>query len=313
VARDVHLVLENHDNRARWLGPPGVRGKAEAQWNDDVHHCLHVLCTGEVDGYYADYAAHTHERLARGLAEGFVYQGEPVPSQGGLPRGEPSGQLPATAFVNFLQNHDQVGNRAFGERLGALVPDDARLRAVTMIVLLAPAPPLVFMGEEWCAPEPFTYFCDFEPDLAARVREGRKREFETFGEFSGARAPSIPDPTAVATFERVKLDRARLREARHREWHGFYRGLLQVRRDHVVPLLPSLGAGQVRFCDGTAFGIDWSANDGRSLHLVANLGPACDGTSVTVRGDVFARTHAASGADRGLAAWSVTWWLEPGA
>ena len=122
--RQVHLVLENDDNTASHLA-----GNFDAQWNDDGHHVLHVLLTGEREGYYADYAEEPAARLARCLKEGFIYQGEPSPYRGGKPRGSPSADLPPTAFVLFLQNHDQVGNRAFGERLTQVVrPGGARSR-----------------------------------------------------------------------------------------------------------------------------------------------------------------------------------------
>ena len=119
TGRHIHLVLENGDNRASLLdaveNPP--RGKYRAQWNDDYHHVWHVLLTGESQGYYGDYQTSPRDDLARALGSGFVYQGEPAAFWGGEPRGEPSGELSPTAFVNFLQNHDQVGNRAFGDRL----------------------------------------------------------------------------------------------------------------------------------------------------------------------------------------------------
>src|SRR5690606_33956629 len=145
---------------------------ADAQWNDDEHHCLHVILTGETDGYYADYAGRPQALLARCLAEGYAYQGEVSHHEGEVPRGEPSAHLPPTAFVPFLQNHDQIGNRARGERLAHLVDNDDALYAVIAVLLLAPSPPLLFMGEEWAAPEPFPYFCDFGPELAQKVREG---------------------------------------------------------------------------------------------------------------------------------------------
>src|SRR6185312_3776678 len=148
-------------------GEPGAPEGFDAQWNDDVHHCLHVILTGETDGYYEDYARAPQALLCRGLAQGFVYQGE-LSKHAGRERGEPSAALPPSAFVNFLQDHDQIGNRAFGERLSALVGNAAAMRAATAIVLLAPAPPMLFMGEEWEAAQPFPYFCDFGPELAAQ-------------------------------------------------------------------------------------------------------------------------------------------------
>ena len=165
AGREVHLVLENDANEARWLD------RYDAQWNDDAHHAFHVLTTGETDGYYRDYTREPARLLARALAEGFAYQGEPSPHRGGAPRGEPSAALPSTAFVDFLQNHDQIGNRALGERISALAPDDA-VRAATAVLLLAPAIPLLFMGEEWSASTPFLFFADF--GQRARARRDRR-------------------------------------------------------------------------------------------------------------------------------------------
>ncbi len=180
------------------------RDLAEAQWNDDVHHCLHVILTGESDGYYGDYATNPHAMLCRCLAEGFGYQGETSPHEGGRPRGEPSAHLPPTAFVNFLQNHDQIGNRAFGERLHQAREgrSEPSLRATT-ILLLAPSIPMLFMGEEWAAPEPFTYFCDFEPELGAEgARRPQARVREVRAVRRRRRCERLPDPTDPATFEK---------------------------------------------------------------------------------------------------------------
>ncbi|MGV3654966.1 MAG: malto-oligosyltrehalose trehalohydrolase, partial [Noviherbaspirillum sp.] len=188
--RHVHLVLENDDNAAGLLAGRGF----DAQWNDDLHHALHVLLTGEGDGYYAAYTDRPAQRLARGLAEGFIYQGETF-APSGAPRGEPSAALPPTAFVAFLQNHDQVGNRAFGERLAALADREA-LRAAMALLLLSPQIPLLFMGEEAGAREPFLYFTSHpDPRLADAVRSGRREEFARFPAFSDPAARErIPDP-----------------------------------------------------------------------------------------------------------------------
>ncbi|WP_416146189.1 malto-oligosyltrehalose trehalohydrolase, partial [Pseudomonas aeruginosa] len=194
--RHLHLVLENDDNRASLL-----RQGYDAQWNDDGHHALHVLLTGENDGYYQDYPEPLR-CLARCLAEGFVYQGEA--NRHGRPRGEPSADLAPDAFVLFLQNHDQVGNRAFGERLSVLAEPQA-LRLAIALQLLAPMIPLLFMGEECAAREPFLYFTDHQGELADAVREGRRKEFGEFGRFGeGATLASLPDPNAVETFERSR-------------------------------------------------------------------------------------------------------------
>ena len=171
--RAIHLVLENENNEASWLerGPGGEPTLYSAQWNDDVHHVLHVAATADGEGYYDDYLGRTR-LLGRALAEGFAFQGEPMPYRG-APRGEPSGQLPPSAFVAFLQNHDQIGNRALGERITALASQPA-IRALTAIYLLSPQIPMLFMGEEWQCPQPFLFFCDFDGELGVKVSQGRR-------------------------------------------------------------------------------------------------------------------------------------------
>ncbi|MGP1613612.1 MAG: malto-oligosyltrehalose trehalohydrolase, partial [Pollutimonas bauzanensis] len=173
----VHLVLENDDNLA------GLMAQGfDAQWNDDAHHVLHRILTGETQGYYMAYRDDPTGQLARCLAEGFVYQGQPSPWRNGQPRGEPSAGLAPSSFVFFLQNHDQTGNRAMGERLISLCRPDA-LRAAAAVQMLAPHIPMLFMGEEHGAREPFQYFTSFaDPQLAQAVRDGRRREFAGFRE-----------------------------------------------------------------------------------------------------------------------------------
>jgi malto-oligosyltrehalose trehalohydrolase len=312
-ARDVYIVLENGANAAHLLGGPRQRDLSEAQWNDDVHHCLHVILTGETDGYYADYAEAPHAMLCRCLAEGFGYQGDVSQHEGGRKRGEPSAHLPPTAFINFLQNHDQIGNRAFGERLSSLVKDDAALVAATAVLLLAPSPPLLFMGEEWAAPEPFVYFCDFGPELSAKVREGRKREFARFARFGGA-DEEPPDPGAAETFERAKLDWRRLDEPRHAEWLEHYRRLLTIRQRDIVPLIPEIRSGAcVASNRQGAIAVDWQTRDGGKLHLIANLSGQTLPMIGRPAGRVLYATHPniRSAVKRNaLDPWSVTWLLE---
>jgi maltooligosyltrehalose trehalohydrolase len=210
--RHIHLVLENDDNDAALLAGPAA-GLYDAQWNDDGHHALHVLLTGEHEGYYAAYTAAPAEQLARCLSEGFIFQGQAPMRPGGALRGTPSGHLPPSAFVLFLQNHDQIGNRAFGERLTVLA-DPQALRAAQVLLLLSPAIPLLFMGEETGSREPFLFFTDHaEPALADKVREGRRKEFAHFAAFAdAAERARIPDPNAPATFASSRphlADRAR--------------------------------------------------------------------------------------------------------
>jgi maltooligosyltrehalose trehalohydrolase len=303
--RPVYLVLENLANEAHRLGPPGAGDTFDAQWNDDSHHCLHVLLTGESDTYYQDYRELPHKLLCRSLAEGFAYQGEPSRHLGS-PRGEPSAHLPPSAFVNFLQNHDQIGNRARGERLGQLAPMEA-VRAAAAVLLLAPSPPMLFMGEEWAAPEPFPYFCDFEPELAAKVRAGRLREF---AHFQG----DVPDPGDPATFASAHLQWPRLTEPAHARMFDHYRRLLAIRRRDIAPLLPRiLGGACVAFDPDGAFAVDWRLRDDGILHLLANLRGACAPVVGRPAGRMIFATHPgirAALTRNELAPWSVTWLLE---
>jgi maltooligosyltrehalose trehalohydrolase len=162
--RPIHLLLENEENSASRLArDPGGRAlDYSAQWNDDVHHVLHVAATGESQAYYADYIDDT-QKLGRALAEGFAFQGEVMPYRGS-PRGEPSAFLPPTSFVAFIQNHDQIGNRACGDRLIHSASYEA-LRAITALYLLLPQIPMLFMGEEWGSDQPFPFFCDYPGKL----------------------------------------------------------------------------------------------------------------------------------------------------
>ncbi|MEO8536173.1 MAG: malto-oligosyltrehalose trehalohydrolase, partial [Betaproteobacteria bacterium] len=274
--RRVHLVLENDLNQSRYLrrdaeGRPLV---TTSQWNDDFHHALHVLAVGETDGYYADYAERPLYALGRALAEGFVFQGESSAYRGGERRGEPSSDLPPTAFVAFAQNHDQVGNRAFGERLATVAPAD-RLKALVACMLLSPQVPLLFMGEEFGATTPFLFFCDFGPELAAAVTEGRREEFARFERFHDpAIRERIPDPNARATFEASKLAWNDATAPVAAGWIAFYRECLSARRRFVVPLMTALTRGGSFDVDDGLLRVDWAAADGRGLVLVVNLGAA---------------------------------------
>ena len=314
--RNLYLLLENGANQARFLGAPGSKETFDAQWNDDVHHCLHTILTGESDGYYLDYAEHAHTLLCRSLAEGFAYQGERSPHEG-HPRGERSDHLPPTAFLNFLQNHDQIGNRALGERLSHLVKDEAALRAAAAVLLLAPNPPMLFMGEEWGAPEPFPYFCDLGPELATAVREGRRREFARFERFSDPAAlESIPDPTARATVDSARLDWSRLTQPRHAERLDYYRRLLALRQREIVPRIPEIHGGRCTSVEKPGLlSVDWSLADGSTLHLIANLAPGAAPMRKLPVGRLIFATHPnvrEAMKRKELSPWSVTWLLERG-
>lgn len=269
--RLIHLVLENDDNSASLLDPtaPASRGLYRAQWNDDYHHMWHVLLTGETRSYYRDYARAPHQQIARALGSGFVYQGEPSEHRGGEPRGEPSGHLPPTAFVSFLQNHDQIGNRARGERLDQLADDPRGVEAALAITLLAPMPPMLFMGEDWAADHPFPFFCDFPGDLGEAVRRGRRREFrEQY--IAGGSIDDIPDPLAEETFRSAVLDWSARSEPKHRRRLDLVRGLLAARHAHVIPRLSGTLRPGTAACDGSVLSAAWQLKGGR-LGLLANL------------------------------------------
>ncbi len=270
--RHVHLVLENEENEVSLLkrdanGEPSLY---TAQWNDDVHHVLHVAATGKSEGYYVDYTGDTR-KLGRALAEGFAFQGEMMPYRGS-PRGEPSAGLPPLAFIAFIQNHDQIGNRAFGDRLSSIVPA-ATVRAVAAVYLLLPQVPMLFMGEEWAAAQPFPFFCDFGPDLANSVREGRRAEFSHFPQFRDpATRERIPDPLADSTFLSAKLDWNAPNSGPHADWLAWYRRVLAIRKAEIVPLLPAIPhGGQFDVVGSGAVTVRWAIAGGRALALAANL------------------------------------------
>jgi maltooligosyltrehalose trehalohydrolase len=262
--RHVHLVLENDDNAATHLACD-----FDAQWNDDGHHVLHVLLTGEKEGYYEDYAEKAASRLARCLKEGFVYQGEASPHRGGKLRGEPSADLPPTAFVFFLQNHDQIGNRAFGERLTALANPKA-LEAAIALQLLCPQIPLLFMGEEQASVTPFLFFTDHNEQLAQAVREGRRREFSGFAQFSDPKfLAKLPDPNDFGTFDRSKPVPDKTHAA---ERERLYRHLLTLRRTEIVPRLVGARAVNAGALGLAAVLAQWTMGDGSLLTIATNLG-----------------------------------------
>ncbi|MGA7806027.1 malto-oligosyltrehalose trehalohydrolase [Bradyrhizobium sp.] len=270
--RHVHLLLENEENEAAPL--ERLDGKPiyyTAQWNDDVHHALHAAASGDTSGYYIDYAGRT-DRLARALAEGFAFQGEFMAYRGS-PRGESSRHLPPTAFVAFIQNHDQVGNRAFGDRITSFAPRTA-VRAIISVYLLLPQIPMLFMGEEFAASRPFPFFAHFEPELADAVREGRRAEFAKFPEFRNPRQrEQIPDPTSEATYQSATLDWTEAAEGMHAEWAALYRELLTIRHREIVPRLHNISGNCASYQllgDG-AFSVRWTMGDRARLRLVANL------------------------------------------
>ena len=304
TGRHIHLVLENGDNRASMLDssedPP--RGRFRAQWNDDYHHVWHVLLTGESAGYYGDYQDEPRNGLARALASGFVYQGERATFWGGNPRGEPSGHLSPTAFVNFLQNHDQIGNRVFGDRLEAIANPKA-IAAALAVTLLAPTVPMLFMGEEWGSKQPFPFFCDFKGDLAHAVRKGRRTEYDwaydSFGD-------EVPDPLDIETFKSAVIDWDSRSRSPGKERLALVRELLAIRHDEIRPRLPGAVFGKAGVGADGVLAAHWAMGDGTRLDLIANLSaneiaaPTVAAARTPIWGDVPA--------DR-LSPWSVLWSL----
>jgi maltooligosyltrehalose trehalohydrolase len=272
TGRRIHLVLENGDNRASLLDavrdPP--RGKFRAQWNDDYHHAWHVLLTGETQGYYGDYRQSPAGDLARALASGFVYQGEVSEFWGGQPRGEPSGKLAPSAFVNFLQNHDQIGNRPLGDRLESLAEPKA-IEAGLAVTLLAPMIPMLFMGEEWGSKAPFPFFCGFEGELAEAVRRGRREEY---GWAYAKYGDEVPDPLDPATFQSAILDWPSRVTPPGEKRLALVRELLAIRKREIVPRLAGAAFGDANAHDNGLLTAHWRMGDGTTLHLAANLSPA---------------------------------------
>jgi maltooligosyltrehalose trehalohydrolase len=314
--RHVHLVLENDHNSARLLerDPAGRPVYYDAQWNDDIHHVYHHLLTGDAGGYYADYVKEPTSLLGKALSSGFVFQGEASAYREGARRGEPSSHLPPTAFVGFIQNHDQIGNRAFGERIADLAEHDA-VKAMQAIHLLAPNIPLLFMGEEWGATQPFCFFTDFHDELADAVREGRRREFRKFPQFATEEARArIPDPNALATFEASRLDWRVPEQPEHGEWLAYVRRLLQLRHEAIVPRLRGI-AGNTASFDSWGEGslrVAWRLSDGRTLVLVANLGDRDAEARGSVDGELLfeAKPNLAEELRQGrMPPWTVVWLL----
>jgi len=230
--RLVHVIPESDLNDARLIRPKELGGMGlDAQWNDDFHHALRVLLTGDRSGYYRDFGE--VRQLVKAYREGYVYSGEHS-SFRGRRHGNSSRAAPARQFVVFSQNHDQVGNRMLGERLAALVPFES-LKVAAAAVLLSPFIPLLFMGEEYGETAPFLYFVSHsDPQLIDAVRRGRKEEFAAFG-WQG----TPPDPQAEETFLRSKLDHRLRDEKRHAVLLEFYRELIRLRTETPALALPS--------------------------------------------------------------------------
>lgn len=267
--RPIHLTTEDSRNIID-LHPRTEQGAAPlftAEWNDDFHNAVHVFATGETHAYYKDFAEQPEQHVARSLAEGFAWQGEYSPHAGKV-RGVDSTGQPPIAFVDFIQNHDQTGNRAHGDRLIELAGAD-RTKVLLATLLLSPHIPLLFMGEEYGETNPFLFFTDFHGDLAKAVREGRAKEFKGHHGHDGE---DVPDPNAAQTFERSKLDWHRRSSEQGKQWLALTRQLLQLRQQHIVPLLATAqGAGKVVKTAPGLVAVSWAFREG-TLLMALNIG-----------------------------------------
>ncbi|WP_368267238.1 malto-oligosyltrehalose trehalohydrolase [Enterobacter cloacae] len=267
--RHIHLTTEDSRN-VIFLHPRDEKGATPlftAEWNDDFHNAAHVFATGETHAYYQDFAFEPEKKFSRALAEGFVYQGE-VSLQTGHSRGVECHTQPPTFFVDFIQNHDQTGNRAQGERLITLAGAD-KTRVLLAALLLSPHIPLLFMGEEYGETNPFLFFTDFHGDLAKAVREGRAKEFTGHSGHDG----DVPDPNDEQTFARSKLDWHNVTTAQGKSWLRFTRSLLVLRHRYLVPLLRPGGTveGKIVKTAPGMVAVSWSFPTG-TLSLALNIG-----------------------------------------
>jgi maltooligosyltrehalose trehalohydrolase len=266
LGRVVPVVAESDLNERRVIDPVRKGGHGLAgQWSDDFHHCVHTLLTGERSGYYADFGS--PKQLAKAYSDGFVYDGVYSEFRGRL-HGTPTRDVPPERFVVCVQNHDQVGNRAQGERLSSLVDFD-RLKLAASAALLSPSVPLLFMGEEYGERAPFLFFTDFgDASLQAAVTAGRRQEFAAFG-WTG----EVPDPQDPTTFERSKLDWSLQTQAPHDRLWEYYRRLLRLRREY--PVLGTAGKRRIttRLVDERTLMVTRREQDGVSAFFVLHFGP----------------------------------------
>ncbi|WP_332815528.1 malto-oligosyltrehalose trehalohydrolase [Ramlibacter sp.] len=276
--RHVHLVLENADNHYQRLSSTPEPGCYDAQWNDDFHHALHVALTGEGGGYYRDYAQAPGEAaldlLGRALTHGLLFEASPRKPGGARQDPRPAPPQPLPALVNFAHNHDQAGNRAFGERLAALAGPDAAPLA-TLLALLTPAVPLLFLGEESGSTRPWLYFADWDGELRKAVQEGRRREFGHVARRVDGQPVPLPDPCSAATFEASRPTRQEHDSEAGRRWRDMVRSALAARRKWIVPRQGQLLTGQhtAQRVGGSGLAVQWRYRDGLVLSLEVNLGP----------------------------------------
>lgn len=306
AGRHVHLVLENEKNQTAWLrAPEGASPIYDGQWNDDFHHALHVALTGESHTYYAKFARDPMTLLARVMTHGFAFPHGRLATDSDPP-------LALTAMVNFLGNHDQVGNRAFGERLAHLVTEPAAELAL-LLVLLTPAIPMVFMGDEFGASTPFLYFAHWEGELRDAVRAGRQNEFSHAQPEKGA----LTDPCDAATWtaSRLHWEESELPDGRAR--CALLQRALEVRREWLTPQARHLATGghTAERVGPHGLRVVWTYRHGMRWCLEANLGPKPLIVTLPPPSGVPVLEHRwdaqAPGAQPAWAPWSARWTCTP--
>ncbi|XYI01142.1 malto-oligosyltrehalose trehalohydrolase [Sorangium sp. So ce1128] len=265
--RRVVVIAEDSQNDTRLVTPVEQGGYGlDGVWADDFHHELRVLFAGDRDGYFEDHRG-TAEDIAATIRKGWLYEGQ-VSKHAGRPRGTPAEPVPPPRFVHCIQNHDQIGNRALGDRLGATV-SPAAFRTMSALLLVTPYTPLLFMGQEWNARTPFQYFTDHNVELGRLVTEGRRREFQYFTSFSGA---EVPDPQDPRTFERSKLDWSERHRPEHAGVLAWYRELLGLRASHPALRSRARGAFSVEALSPDAIRIERRGAETAVIALIALRG-----------------------------------------
>lgn len=303
--RHVHLVLENSLNEVGWLQrrETGAPWLYDAQWSDDIHHSMHAVMTADPGRYYTDYLGRV-DLVARALAEGAAWQGEYLEHEQ-RHKGQPSAFLPPSAFVAFMQNHDQVGNQPWGRRISHRLPD-AALRMWSAIVLLSPQIPMIFMGEEWKASTPFLFFSDVGEDLADTIRDSRREKFSIY---PAARLGTLPDPMSAESFGGSKLVWSELDGHEHQAMLNHYKRLIDLRTRCVSPRLHGMAGHSARYAvlADRLVQVAWTLGDGAVLELTANLRPEpVDTVCIATDDHLWLEGTAGPG---GLGGWSAVFTL----
>ena len=305
--RPLHLIREDENNIARELAREGdgCLRCYTAQWNHDIDHLLGAGFMGGFNDRKADDKGET-ERLGKALAEGFVIAAE----ENGNAY-EAGCHVPPNAFISFLQSHDLVGNRIFGERVSRLLEPKV-VRALATVALLLPQAPMLFMGEEWGASAPFPYFCDFHGDLGEAVQKGRCEQIGKLRGVSREDLKNAPNCQAEATFRSAQLNWGEREEGQHAAFLELYTGLLRVRRERVVALLQGLSGrcGTHYVLGPGGLKVDWTLAGGAKLHLAANLWHEARTGFGEVRGEAI-WVEGEGPATDAMGAWQVRWSVEP--